>query len=118
MLINNDAWKIFVSDKIGGIYFLHEYLQDVSEDLAAGNISDEILHPNSFHPEKDTRLHQFYADRLRSAFDPNYMAMRSGNQANSFISGRTTMSVENKQEPMTDEGLIKLKDNLIPDINK
>tara|TARA_R100001440_G_scaffold58916_1_gene78728 strand:+ start:1292 stop:2176 length:885 start_codon:yes stop_codon:yes gene_type:complete len=94
MLINNDAWKIFVSDKIGGIYFLHEYLQTVSEDLAAGNISDEILHPNSFHPEKDTRLHQFYADRLRSAFDPNYMAMRSGNQANSFISGRTKMSSE------------------------
>lgn len=98
MLINNDAWKIFVSDKIGGIYFLHEYLQNVQEDFRAGNIPDELLHPDSFHPEKDVRLHQFYADRLRAAFDPNYKNIRDGSAANSTIKGRTTMSQEEIQE--------------------
>ena len=118
MLINNDAWKIFVSDKIGGIYFLHEYVESIQEDFRAGKIPDEMLHPNSFHPEADTRLHQFYANRLRSAFDPNYKTLRDGNMTSSTISGRTSLDVKNQQEPMTDEGPIKLKDNLIPDINK
>ena len=118
LLVNNDAWKIFVSDKIGGIYFLQEFVRENNQALLNGDIPDTMMHPDSFNPSADNRLHTFYSERLRTSFDPNYKSIRQGNKSNSTVSGRTTMSVENKQEPMTDEGPIKLKDNLIPDINK
>lgn len=91
LLIDNDAWKIFVSDKIGGIYFLHVYLQEHKEAFEAGEIPDEMMHPDSFHPEQDTRLHKHYADRLKKAFDPNYKTIRDGNTSSSHVSGRTTL---------------------------
>ena len=61
LLANNDAWKIFATDKIGGRYFLHDYLQENEEALNAGQIPDEMLHPDSFNPDFDTRLHTYYA---------------------------------------------------------
>jgi hypothetical protein len=53
-----------------------------------------MLHPDSFDPNNDTRLHKHYADRLKSAFDPSYMTIKDGNASSSNIAGRTTMSEE------------------------
>lgn len=72
LLQSNDSWKSFVSDKIGGRYFLQDWLIENQDAVAAGQVSDEMLHPDSFNPEFDSRLHQHYADRLRKSFDPNY----------------------------------------------
>ena len=85
MLANNDAWKIFVSDKIGGRYFLHDYLQENQEALQAGLIPDEMLHPDSFNPDFDTRLHQHYSNRLRRAFDENYQTPEEARKADELI---------------------------------
>jgi len=98
LLVDNDAWKIFVSDKIGGVYFLHVYLQENKEAMEAGEIPDEMMHPDSFHPEQDTRLHKHYADRLKTAFDPKYKTIRDGNTSSSNVEGRTTMSENEKIE--------------------
>ena len=32
-----------------------------------------MLHPTSFNPEIDTRLHRYYSNRIKKAFDPEYM---------------------------------------------
>ena len=98
LLINNDAWKIFVSDKIGGVYFLQEWLKENEQAMAAGEISDDMLHPDSFNPDMDMRLHKHYADRLKTAFDPNYKTIKDGNMSNSTVGGRTIMSKEEMAE--------------------
>ena len=67
-----DTWKSFVSDKVGGRYFLQDWMQENQEAIAAGEIPDEMLHPDSFNPEFDNRLHDYYASRIKKSFDPNY----------------------------------------------
>ena len=76
LLANEDAWKVFTTDKIGGRYFLHDYLQDNEGALSAGEISDEMLHPDSFNPDFDTRLHDYYSSRIKKAFNPNYQSLQ------------------------------------------
>lgn len=68
LLANKDAWKSFVSDKVGGRYFLQDYVMENQDKIQSGEIPDEMLHPQSFNPESDTRLHKHYADRIRNAF--------------------------------------------------
>ena len=72
ILGNSDAWKVMASDKIGGRYFLNDYIVENQEAMRSGQIPDEALHPDSFDPEFDNRLHQYYANRIRKAFDENY----------------------------------------------
>ncbi len=98
LLVNNDAWKVFVSDKIGGVYFLQEYLKGNEQAMVAGQIPDDMLHPDSFNPEIDDRLHKHYTTRLKTAFDPNYNTIKDGNTSNSTVASRTTMSEEEKAE--------------------
>ena len=69
LLANQDAWKSFVSDKVGGRYFLQDYVMDNQDKIKSGEIPDEMLHPQSFNPESDTRLHKHYSDRIRKAFN-------------------------------------------------
>jgi hypothetical protein len=69
ILATNDAWKSFVSDKIGGRYFLQDYIMENQDKIQSGEISDEMLHPTSFNPEFDTRLHKYYSTRIRDAFN-------------------------------------------------
>jgi len=95
LLANNDAWKIFVSDKIGGSYFLHEYLINNQEAIASGQITDEMLHPDSFNPEFDTRLHQHYSSRLKRAFDPDFQTPKEKMEAEQLIA-RTTPQNNNE----------------------
>ena len=56
LLSNMDAWKSFVSDKIGGRYFLNDYMQENASAITSGEIPDEMLHPESFNPDFDNRL--------------------------------------------------------------
>ena len=72
LLTNGDAWKIFVADKIGGNNFLDNYVRENQEAIMSGEIPDEMLHPDSFNPDFDNRLHEHYANRLRRSFDPNF----------------------------------------------
>ena len=71
ILSNQDAWKSFASDKVGGRYFLQDYIMENQDKIQSGEISDEMLHPTSFDPAFDTRLHKHYSDRIRNAFNPN-----------------------------------------------
>jgi len=73
LLHNNDAWKIFVSDKIGGRYFLQDYVMENKDKIQSGEIPDEMLHPDSFNPASDTRLHKYYSTRIKKAFNKNYL---------------------------------------------
>ena len=54
-----------------GKYFLQDYLLENEDKVASGEISDDMLNPLSFNPEFDTRLHKYYSDRIRKAFDGN-----------------------------------------------
>tara|TARA_R100000234_G_C4998421_1_gene179146 strand:- start:340 stop:1245 length:906 start_codon:yes stop_codon:yes gene_type:complete len=79
LLKTDDKWKIFFADEIGGRKFLPDWIEENSDDIQAGNIPDEKLHPESFNPEFDNRLHLHFANRLRRAFDPNYDTNRVEN---------------------------------------
>jgi hypothetical protein len=85
LLENMDAWKSFVSDKIGGRYFLNDYMQDNADAITSGEIPDEMLHPESFNPDFDNRLHEHYAGRLKRAFDPNYQTAQEAQEADALI---------------------------------
>ena len=74
ILHNNDAWKIFTADKVGGRYFLQDYVLKNKDKIASGEIPDEMLDPKSFNPSNDTRLHKYFSDRIKKSFDPNYLS--------------------------------------------
>ena len=74
ILHNNDAWKIFTADKVGGRYFLQDYVLKNKDKIASGEIPDEMLDPKSFNPSSDTRLHKYFSDRIKKSFDPNYLS--------------------------------------------
>ena len=85
LLKNNDAWKSFATDEIGGKHFLWSYLQENEQAFNSGEIPDEALHPDSFNPEFDTRLHKHYSDRIKKAFDFNYMSDSEKREAENLM---------------------------------
>lgn len=72
LLIDQDNWKSFVSDKIGGRYFLQDYIMENEQAITNGDIPQEKLTVDSFHPDHDNRLHKYFADRIKKSFDPDY----------------------------------------------
>ena len=85
MLENEDAWKIFVSDKIGGRYFVNDYVEENEQAIRSGELTDDMLHPDSFNPAFDNRLHDYFANRLRKAFDPNFQTPAEARKADELI---------------------------------
>jgi len=93
LLNNQDAWKVFATDKIGGRYFLHDYLQENEEALNTGEITDEMLHPDSFNPEFDTRLFDYYSSRIKKSYDPNYQSLQEKREADKLMN-KTNISLK------------------------
>ena len=60
---------------------MQDYLLENKDKVASGEISDEMLHPTSFNPESDTRLHKFYSDRIKKAFNKNYQSLGEQKQS-------------------------------------
>ena len=85
LLTNGDSWKVFVADKIGGFNFLDNYVRENKEAIMSGEITDEMLHPDSFDPDFDNRLHDHYANRLRKAYDPNFQTIKEAQEADALI---------------------------------
>jgi len=85
ILEKSDAWKVMASDKIGGRYFLNDYVMENQEAIQNGSIPDDMLHPDSFDPNNDGRLHTYYADRVRKAFDENYQTPAERKAAEELI---------------------------------
>ena len=98
LLAENDAWKVMVSDKVGGRYFLHDYLQQNQDKLKSGELTDDMLHPDSFNPEFDTRLHQYYSNRIKKSFDPNHQTTKERQAAEALIAkSNSKNNTENNQ---------------------
>jgi len=85
LLTNGDGWKIFVADKIGGANFLDNYVRENQEAIKSGEIPDEMLHPDSFNPDFDNRLHEHFAGRLKRAFDPNFQTAKEAQEADMLM---------------------------------
>jgi hypothetical protein len=101
LLHNNDAWKIFVSDKIGGRYFLQDYVMENNDAIQSGEIPDDKLHPESFNPNFDTRLHKYYSDRIKRAFDPDYLTPKEEHEAEQLAS-KVKNPIEDKARSFID----------------
>ena len=98
ILGNEDAWKVFASDKIGGRYFLNDYVMENQEAIQSGEIPDNMLHPDSFDPDFDNRLHEYYASRIRKSFDENYQTPAEARKADELIARTTPQdNTENNQ---------------------
>tara|TARA_R110002020_G_scaffold1011_4_gene5123 strand:- start:2891 stop:3751 length:861 start_codon:yes stop_codon:yes gene_type:complete len=94
ILEKSDAWKVMASDKIGGRYFLNDYVVENQKAIESGQIPDDMLHPDSFNANFDNRLHQYYADRLRKAFDPNYQTPLEARKADELMAKTKTTNTE------------------------
>jgi hypothetical protein len=92
MLRTNEQWKSMATDSIGGVYFVNKYIEENAEAMKSGMIPDEKLHPDSFDPEFDNRLHAFYADRLRKAHDPNYQTPADIRKTDQLIAQATNQT--------------------------
>jgi hypothetical protein len=73
------------SDKVGGRYFLNDYVVDNQEAIQNGGIPDDALHPDSFNPDHDNRMHEYYANRIKKAFDPNFQTPTERKAAEELI---------------------------------
>tara|TARA_R110002167_G_scaffold257956_2_gene464461 strand:+ start:889 stop:1767 length:879 start_codon:yes stop_codon:yes gene_type:complete len=82
LLKNGDAAKIFTADDIGGLNFSDNYVRENQEAIMSGEIPDEMLHPDSFHPDVDpnNRLHNHFANRIKRAFDPNFQTAKEAQE--------------------------------------
>ena len=85
LLKNGDGWKIMAFDDIGGVNFLDNYVRENQEAIVSGEIPDEMLHPDSFDPDFDNRLQEYYANRLKRAFDPNFQTAKEARDADALI---------------------------------
>jgi len=98
LLENMSAWKSFASDKIGGRYFLNDYIEENAAAINSGEIPDEMLHPESFNPDFDNRLHEHYANRVKRSFDPNFQTPNEAQKADELIAKTKPQdNTENKQ---------------------
>ena len=99
ILEKSDAWKVMASDKVGGRYFLNDYVVDNQEAIQNGGIPDDALHPDSFNPDHDNRMHEYYANRIRKAFDENYQTPAEARKADELIARTKTQetNTENTQ---------------------
>jgi|TARA_R110000764_G_scaffold69539_1_gene143913 hypothetical protein len=98
ILSKSDAWKVMASDKIGGRYFLNDYVVDNQQDIQSGNIPDDALHPDSFDPSYDNRLHEYYTGRIKKAFDPNHQTPAEQRAADELIAKSNSQNnTENNQ---------------------
>ena len=96
-LFENEAkWRVFAADKIGGRYFLNDYIEENREAIESGEITDDMLHPESFNPEYDTRLHQYYSNILRKAFDSNYQTPEEARKADELIARNKNNKTNNQ----------------------
>ena len=96
ILEKSDAWKVMASDKVGGRYFLNDYVVDNQEAIQNGGIPDDALHPDSFNPNHDNRMHEYYANRIRKAFDPNFQTPAERKAAEELIA-QSNNTQENNQ---------------------
>jgi len=94
ILERSDAWKVMASDKIGGRYFLNDYVIENQEAIQNGSIPDHMLHPDSFDPSQDNRLHAYYANRIRKAFDENYQTLAEKRASDELIAKTNTENTE------------------------
>tara|TARA_R110002096_G_scaffold227470_1_gene416847 strand:+ start:1102 stop:1929 length:828 start_codon:yes stop_codon:yes gene_type:complete len=85
LLKNGDGWKIMAFDDIGGVNFSDNYVRENQEAIMSGEIPDEMLHPDSFDPDFDNRLQEYYASRLNKAYDPNYQTPKEAREADALI---------------------------------
>ena len=85
ILERSDAWKVMASDKIGGRYFLNDYVIENQQAIQSKQIPDNMLHPDSFDPSQDSRLHAYYANRIRKAFDENHQTPAEARAADELI---------------------------------
>jgi|9_EtaG_2_1085328.scaffolds.fasta_scaffold13751_2 hypothetical protein len=98
LLQTEAGWKIFVSDKIGGRYFLQDYLIENKEKIMSGEIPDNMLHPDSFDPNTDTRLHKYFANRIKKSFDQNYKSIEELTQNEELKTRKPTFNEEVSHE--------------------
>jgi len=94
ILEKSDAWKVLASDKIGGRYFLNDYVVDNQQAIQSGQIPDDALHPDSFDPSFDNRLHAYYANRIRKAFDENYQTPAEKRASDELIAKTNAQNTE------------------------
>jgi len=96
LLGNEDSWKVMAADKIGSRYFLNDYVVENQDAIKSGEIPDNMLHPDSFDPEFDNRLHQHYTNIIRKSFDENYQTPAERKAAEELIA--KSNSQNNTQE--------------------
>tara|TARA_R110002020_G_scaffold20293_1_gene69377 strand:+ start:101 stop:976 length:876 start_codon:yes stop_codon:yes gene_type:complete len=95
LLAENDNWKSFVSDKIGGRYFLQDYMNNNTDMLMnMGASAESILQLDSFNPEIDNRLHEYFANRIRKSFDPDFQTKAEQEEADKLIDKNKQNSTE------------------------
>jgi hypothetical protein len=85
ILEKSDAWKVMASDKVGGRYFLNDYVEGNQQAIQSGQIPDNMLHPDAFDPSQDGRLHEYYTNRIKKAFDENYQTPAEIRKADELI---------------------------------
>jgi len=96
ILEKSDAWKVMASDKVGGRYFLNDYVESNQEAIQNGGIPDDALHPDSFNPNHDNRMHEYYANRIKKSFDPNFQTPAERKAAEELIA-QSNNTQENTQ---------------------
>ena len=96
ILEKSDAWKVMASDKIGGRYFLNDYVIENQKAIQSGQIPDNMLHPDAFDPSQDNRMHAYYADRIRKAFDENYQTPAEAKAAEELIARNKNNKTNNQ----------------------
>lgn len=67
-----EYWPQALADKWGGVYALHDILPEMIKEN--GGTADGLnMSIESFNPSVDMRLHRYYTDRLKKAYNPAHL---------------------------------------------
>ena len=86
-----EYWPQALSDKWGGVYALHNILPEMVKNNG-GNSDGLDLSIEAFNPIRDAKLHNYYAKRLKSAFDPDYESETNNDNGASQLMAKLTSS--------------------------
>ena len=108
-----EYWPQALSDKWGGVYALHDILPGMVEENG-GTAEGLNLSIEAFNPSVDNRLHTYYADRLRKAFNPDYQTAREKAKSKN-ISAETSKPTQNPSLPEISSKFGRTSDSKLKD---
>ena len=93
----DEFWPQALSDKWGGVYALHDILPKMIEKNG-GTMEGLDVSIEAFNPKRDLKLHNYYANRLKKAYNPDYKDNTEGDKSQTETENGREVTLQQRLE--------------------